>query len=368
MDRLMFKHLPIDRPRPDIQRFISILEGKQRTSGTPLIEYIVDDAVMKPIVTEMLGRRWTGWGERRETQRVYLDNFIQFWYRLGYDFARFERGLPFPIKQTLAPDTAGGSIKPRAWSDEHSGSIQNWDDFERYPWPEIGEMDFFPFEYINTHLPAGMGLLTCHAGGIFEHLSWIMSLEGLCLSLVENRELVAAVARRVGELLLKFYEHLLCLDRVAAVFSGDDMGFRTGTLISPDDLREYCLPWHERIAALVHRKGLPYFLHSCGQIEAVMPDLLSAVRIDGKHSFEDAILPVEEFQRRHGDRIAVLGGLDVHILASSSPEGVRQKTRALIETCGRKGRYAIGSGNSIPSYVPAANYLAMVDEALLGRP
>jgi uroporphyrinogen decarboxylase len=363
----MLDHLPLDKPSPDIGRFISILAGKERISATPLVEYLIDDAVMKPIVKNVLGHRWVDWEGSRENQCAYLDNFIEFWHRLGYDFVRFERGLPFPVKQILAPDTAAGSAKQRAWSEEHSGSIRDWEDFERYPWPKIEEMDFFPFEYIAAHLPAGMGLLTCHAGGIFEHLSWIMSLEGLCLSLVENRDLVTAVARRIGELCLRFYEHLLGLDRVAAVFAGDDMGFRTGTLISPDDLREFCLPWHERIAALVHSRGLPYFLHSCGNIEAVMPDLLSAVRVDGKHSFEDAILPVEKFQEKYGDRIAALGGLDVHILASATPEGVRQKTRALIETCGQRGRYAIGSGNSIPSYVPAENYLAMIEEALASR-
>jgi hypothetical protein len=34
-----------------------------------------------------------------------------------------------------------------------------------------------------------------------------------------------------------------------------------------------------------------------------------------------------------------------------------------MEKCS-SGRYAIGSGNSIPSYVPVENYLAMVDAAL----
>ena len=33
-----------------------------------------------------------------------------------------------------------------------------------------------------------------------------------------------------------------------------------------------------------------------------------------------------------------------------------------METCGGRGRYAIGSGNSIPSYVPLENYLAMLEE------
>ena len=360
----MLNHLPLVKPRPDLEKFISILAGEDRSSPAPLVEYLVDETVLRPIVTGLLGRAWVSEGFDRQSQQAYLDNFIAFWHRMGYDFVRFERALPFPVKRVMAPDTAAVTDRQRAWSEEHAGSIQTWEDFERYPWPKLEEMDFFPFEYISAHLPEGMGLLTSHAGGIFEHLSWIMSFEGLCLAVIENPGLVRAVSDEVGGLLTGFYRHVLGLDRVAAIFGGDDMGFRTGTLVSPADLREYCLPWHQRLAAMAHQKGLPYFLHSCGQIEAIMADLISAVRIDGKHSFEDAIVPAEKFQAQYGERLAVLGGVDVHILAQSTPEGVRLRTRALIETCGRRGRFAVGSGNSIPSYVPAENYLAMVDEAL----
>jgi hypothetical protein len=38
-------------------------------------------------------------------------------------------------------------------------------------------------EYINQHLPEGMGFVSCHAAGILEHLSQLMSYEGLCLAL-----------------------------------------------------------------------------------------------------------------------------------------------------------------------------------------
>jgi uroporphyrinogen decarboxylase len=94
-----------------------------------------------------------------------------------------------------------------------------------------------------------------------------------------------------------------------------------------------------------------------------MDALITDIKIDGKHSYEDVIIPVQEFQTRYGDRLAVLGGLDVNILSASTPEQVREKARFLIETCGSRGRYALGSGNSIPSYVPPENYLAMIDEA-----
>ena len=101
-----------------------------------------------------------------------------------------------------------------------------------------------------------------------------------------------------------------------------------------------------------------------GKRVALIVNEIGDVGIDGKHSYEDVIISAPDFQALYGDRIAVMGGVDVHILASGTPEQVRLRTRHLMETCGPRGRYAIGSGNSVPSYVPVDNYLAMVDEAL----
>lgn len=358
------KKYPLAEPRPDAARFIDVLMGRTSAPArTPLVEYIVDEAVLRPIVEELLGRVWSPYGPDRGSQAAWLDNFIAFWRGLGYDCVRFEAGLPFLENKTAAADATSVSGR-REWADQHAGVIRTRDDLDRYRWPRLEDMDFFPFERIAGRLPEGMGLLTCHAGGVFEHLSWIMSYEGLCFALTEDRDLVRAVADRVGELLEGVYRHLLDLPGLAAIFPGDDMGFRTGPLVSPRDLREFVLPWHKRFAAMAHAKGVPYFLHSCGNLASIIDDLIDDVRIDGKHSFEDAILPAERFQERTGGRVAVLGGVDINVLANGSEVDVRRRTRELIETCGARGRFAVGSGNSIPSYVPVGNYLAMLDEAL----
>jgi uroporphyrinogen decarboxylase len=327
-----------------------------------LVEYLVDEAVMRPVVTGLLERPWTDYGPDRDSREAWLSNFIELWHRLGYDFIRFEAGLPFLENQVLAEDPS--RTGPRAWADEHRGLIRSREDFERYPWPKVEEFDFGPFEYLGRRRPEGMGLLVSHAGGVFEHLSWIMSLEGLCFALEDDPKLVEAVTERLGALITDFIRRLLEIDGVAGLFPGDDLGFRSATLVRPQVLRKLILPWHRRWAALAHERKLPYFLHSCGNLELVMEDLIDDVGLDGKHSFEDAIIPAETFQGRYGNRLAVLGGVDLNILARGSEEDVRRRTRALIETCGRRGRFAVGSGNSIPSYVPPANYLAMVDEAL----
>ena len=360
----MTTFLPLSHPKPDAAEFINILMGRTPQVRTPLVEYIVDDVVMKPIVEGLLGRRWVSFGPDRESQKAYLDNFIEFWYRMGYDFVRFEQSLAFPESKLIIADAAPGSPKSREWADEHHSALSSWKDFETIRWPKVEEFDFFAYEYLNAHLPEGMGLISSHGGGIFEHISWMMSLEGFCSALISDPSLVKAVADRLGDLMTDFYRHLLDLDRLVAVFPGDDMGYNVGTLISPNDLRTYFLPWHKKFASMAHERGFPYFLHSCGNLEKIMNDLIDDVKIDGKHSYENNIIPVQDFQKRYGERIAVLGGMDINILGACSPEEVRVQTRFLVETCGARGRYAIGSGNSIPSYIAPENYLAMVDEAV----
>ncbi len=360
----MFRHVPVRRPRPDGGLFIDTLMGKRKDVEPRLVEYLVDDLVMRPIVTDLMGREWVAGGEDRATQRRALDQFIDFWHCMGYDFVRFEQGLSFTKHHLSAPDTAVGSAKVRSWADEHRGTIVSWDDFGRYPWPKVEEFDFFPLEYVSSHLPDGMGFITCHGGGPFEQVSLIFSLGGMCIAVYDDPGLVRAVAEKIGELMTAFYRHLLDLPNLLAIFPGDDMGFRTGTMISPAHLRDFILPWHKRFAAMAHERGLPYFLHSCGNILPIIDDLISDVGIDGKHSFEDAIIPIQEFQERFGDRIAVLGGVDVDLLAAGSPQAVRERTRLLMETCGERGRFAVGSGSSIASYIPVENYVSMLDEAL----
>ncbi len=356
-----FKNIPLKNPKPDSKRFIDILTGRCK-GKTPLIEYIIDDTVLKPVQENLLNLKWSNFGTDRNTDKNYLNNFIQVWYKLGYDIVRFEQGFNFSRNLLLAEDKSFGADKKRAWADEHNGTIKNWNDLESFKFPKIEDFDFSDLEYINNNLPEGMGFITCHAGGIFEHLSAVMSLEGLSYALFEEPELVKTLADRIGELLLSFYKQILSLNNLSAILQGDDMGFRTSTLISPDALRRYCLPWHKKFAEVTHKSGRPYFLHSCGNIESIMPDLINDIKIDGKHSYEDLIIPIEYFQEKYGDKIAVLGGLDVNILAMGSTDKIRSRTRNLIEKCGNTGRFAIGAGNSIASYIPYLNYLSMVDE------
>ncbi len=94
-----------------------------------------------------------------------------------------------------------------------------------------------------------------------------------------------------------------------------------------------------------------------------MDDLIDTVRVDGKHSFQDNVLPIWEAKKRYGSRICLLGGVDVHKLATYDEASLRGYVRKVIDACVPGGRFALGAGNSIPSYIPMENYLIMLDEA-----
>jgi uroporphyrinogen decarboxylase len=93
-----------------------------------------------------------------------------------------------------------------------------------------------------------------------------------------------------------------------------------------------------------------------------MPALIEQVKIDAKHSFEDAIEPVTVAKQRWGDRIALIGGLDIDFLARTTPEQVRERVRQTLDICQPGGGYCLGTGNSVTNYIPLDNFLAILDE------
>ena len=96
-----------------------------------------------------------------------------------------------------------------------------------------------------------------------------------------------------------------------------------------------------------------------------MEDLIDDVKVDAKHSFEDTIEDVCEVKNTYGQRIALLGGIDVDFLCRADEPAIRKRVRKTLDACMPGGGFAIGSGNTVANYVPLDNYLAMVDEAWL---
>jgi len=355
MDNLIARRLP--KPEPSIERFRQVLQ-RHPCDRVPLVEL----AIAEEILAALHGRPLIPVSRQHGQQQFHqaIQQRIQLWHALGYDYYRVRAEIPFQMETLAARDTAGSATGERRWVNEHKGLIKSVADFEAYPWPALKTIDFSAAEAAQGALPDGMGLIG-FSGGALEWSSNLLGLESMMLLLYDQPDLVRAVVDRVGQTIYDAFRVFCQMEKVFALWLGDDMGFKTATLLQPQHLRQYILPWHKRYAELAHRTGRLFLLHSCGHVESVMPDLIEEVRIDAKHSFEDVIVPVEEFKRRWGARVAVLGGVDVDLLSRGTEENVRRRTRQILDACAPAGGYACGSGNSITNYMPTGNYLAMIE-------
>jgi uroporphyrinogen decarboxylase len=293
--------------------------------------------------------------------------FVAFHRFLGFDYVRANiAGVDWHLKGDVTTDSAELSRGERWYRDEHVGPITNWEEFEQYEWPDPHAPGLMSeVEWWAEHLPGDMCLLAGGLGHFCEFLTWIMGYETLCFALYDQRDLVKVIADRLCEYFKVVNGRVLAVDRVEMIFPSDDMGFKGGTLISPDDTREFCLAGHKMTAQMAHDAGRPCILHSCGNLNEIIGDLIDDVGIDAKHSFEDTIEDVRDVKKTYGQKIALIGGIDVDFLCRADEQAIRKRVRETLDVCLDGGGYCLGSGNSVTNYIPLDNYLAMVDEGRL---
>ena len=269
---------------------------------------------------------------------------------LGLEFMRV-----FPKGARMTQTSKTGK-----WTDEHSGAITSWEDFEKYPWMDPNDADLSAYEYYDKHLPENMRVF--QVNDLWEMVRDTFGYETFCLKLYDDPALLAAAFEKVGAFNVAIAEAVCDFDCFGALYISDDLGYKTSTMIAPETIREYVIPWHKKMADVAHAHGKLVWLHSCGQMYDLIDEYIDEVKIDAKHSFEDVILPVTGAKEKFGDRLSLLGGVDVDLLSRQDEATIRAKTREILDTCFPGGGYCLGSGNWVTNYIPLDHYLAMLDE------
>jgi len=362
----------LERPAPDFAELERVLKGEQEPCRVHLVELLIDEEVLQAITVRYLGKPWVSWGEGprwlpslEEQGEPYFKQLVALYYRLGYDYVPVSRVWTHhpPPRRRRAEDTAELSRGERGWVDESRGLISSWEEFEGFPWEKI-QPDFSPCEFVARNLPEGMKMTV--TANLFEHvLENLLGYDGLFYMLHDDRELVAQVFARWGRKVYHYYESVIGMEEVGAIFHADDLGFKTSTLLSPDDLRRLVFPWLKKYATLAHEHDKIFWLHSCGNHykPGIIEDLIEDVQIDALHSFQDVILPVADFKAQYGNRVAALGGVDMDNLARMDEASLRKYIRDILERCMPGGRFALGSGNSVANYISLSNYFILLEES-----
>lgn len=337
--------------QPDYRNVLQVLHN-ERPQRLPLYEHHID----LPFICKARGRAIALQGTRPEDYAAFYREVIGFWRDMTYDAFDYEAPICdiFPGHGAIL-----GGIGP----------IQNRADFEQYPFDELPTIYWNTFrphlDGIRQALPPGMKAFGGCGYGIFEASQDLVGFESLCLMQYEDPELFAELFRKIGDLyetlwtrMVRDYSDIFVFFRM-----GDDLGYKTATMLAPPIIRTHIIPQYERVIKLVHQAGKRFLLHSCGCIFEVMPDLIAA-GIDAKHSNEDQIAPFDRWIEQYNDRIGLFGGIDVNTLCRAKYDDIYAEVLEKGTRFRAKARgYGLGSGNSIPEYVPVEGFLAMVEAA-----
>lgn len=280
---------------------------------------------------------------------------IKAFEKAGYDYA--------PVHGSDFHFDWGEQKKKQSKSQGQKGLIYDKQSFEKYIWANPENYDYSRLEKAKNTLPDGMKLVVVGPGGVLENVVELMGFDNMCYMLMDEPEMMEEIFNNVGSRLLRYYEICASFDTVGALVCNDDWGFNSGTMISPDDMRKYVFPWHKKIVDAIHKSGKPAILHSCGNINKVWTDIIEDMGYDGKHSFEDKIMPVEQAYEMLNGKIAVLGGIDLDFVARSTPHEIFGRCSKMLQRGMEKGGYALGTGNSVPEYVPFENFRAILAAA-----
>ena len=273
---------------------------------------------------------------------------------MGYDYSSAHASsFGFPHKERASLKTLSLN-EGFVITDERS--------YEEYEWMEPADVDTGMLAEVGKLLPEGMKVKVMGPGGVLENVIGLTGYDNLCFMMYENPKLVRQLFDDVGSRLVKYYELALQHECVGMVSSNDDWGFNTQTFLTPAQMRQYVIPWHKAIVNTCHKADRPVLLHSCGNMRDVIDDVI-AIGFDAKHSYEDNIMPVEEAYEAWHDRITLLGGIDVDFICTKSVEEVSARCHAMLERVKGRGGYALGTGNSVPEYIPLPQFMALIEAA-----
>ena len=328
---------------PCFANLLKVLRGEEPNRST-LFEFFLHERLYR----KLAGPEVCAMRDDMAWPRVLVHAF----WNAGYDYVTLH-GSEFAFPR-------GEISKRETVSIDEGGVISDYSSFREYPWPDPDQFDYSRLERIGNDLPEGMRVVVWGPGGVLENAIGLVGYENLCFMIADDPDMAQRVFDAVGLRLVRYYQICSSYDTVGALISNDDWGFKTQTMLSVEDMRRYVFTWHRRIVEVIHESRKPAILHSCGNLSLVMDDVIDYMQYDGKHSYEDAIEPVEDAYERWGSRIAILGGIDLDFVCRSTPEQIRERSRCMLERVRGRGGYALGTGNSVPSYVPDENYFAMI--------
>lgn len=200
---------------------------------------------------------------------------------------------------------------------------------------------------------------------LYERAWTLRGMENLLVDFLEEPDFAHRLLREIADWDIAQAREALRRD-IDAVYFGDDWGQQVGLQMGPALWREFILPELRRMYGAVREEGRLVFIHSCGDVDELFPDLVEA-GVSCFNPFQPEVMDVEALLGEWRGRLCFHGGLSTQrTLPYGSPAEVRAETRWLLEL-GRDGGYIFAPAHDVEGDVSVENMLAFL-EVVEGQP
>ncbi|MCM8760123.1 MAG: hypothetical protein NC832_00150 [Candidatus Omnitrophica bacterium] len=226
---------------------------------------------------------------------------------------------------------------------------------ERYPFPDPEDEAYY--EHIPSTLQRCSDYFIQAAIGFsfFERAWTLVGMEKVLISFVENPSFIETLFDRLTDWLIAVVRKFGRYKEIDAIHFGDDWGQERGLIMGAPYWRRYIKPHLAKIYSEVKKYGKYVSIHSCGDIQEVLPDLIE-IGVDIFNPFQPEVMDVYKMKERYGDRLTFWGGISLQrTLSFGTPEDVKKEVLDRIERIGKGGGYIASPSHSITGNVPEEN-------------
>jgi uroporphyrinogen decarboxylase len=217
------------------------------------------------------------------------------------------------------------------------------------------------------------GIADRNTAGLTENSLRIRGYENWFMDTMMDPDGVEALFDRIVDDKLRYWDAIIDwaietgnTDKIQVISECDDLGSQATTIIDPDTLRQMVIPRFKIIFTHV-KKRLPHvktFMHSCGAIREILPDLIDAgLDILNPVQFTAAGMDLKELKRDFGDVLTFWGGgVDTQsTLNNGSPQQVSDEVKRIIDILAPGGGFVFAPVHNIQDDVSPENFWAMWD-------
>lgn len=191
-----------------------------------------------------------------------------------------------------------------------------------------------------------------------------------CTAYYEQPELMQDILQTMGDTAYKVLERIsdkLTIDQLSV---HEDLAGKSGPLVGPKQVIEFIKPYYRRVWDMLSIKGTKIFQQdSDGNVNAVIDAFLECGLTVIFPMEPAAGMDIVKLRKKYGKRLAMLGGIDKHVLRSSK-EAIKKELEYKMQPLMRNGGMVFGLDHRIPNGTPIENYRYYVDlgREILGLP